>query len=61
MQIRPTLLANPDTPRDLLKEPLAYVRRSQVLTVSTYKAMWLPMTIGYLTKLLLTKNKSKVI
>ncbi|KAF2356069.1 Rab-GTPase-TBC domain [Trinorchestia longiramus] len=30
MQVRPTLLANPDTPKDLLKEPLSYVRKAQM-------------------------------
>ncbi|XP_042871283.1 TBC1 domain family member 19-like [Penaeus japonicus] len=29
MHVQPTLLANPDTPRHVLKEPLAYVRKAQ--------------------------------
>ncbi|CAL4153831.1 unnamed protein product, partial [Meganyctiphanes norvegica] len=29
MHVQPTLLANPDTPRLLLKEPLAYIRKAQ--------------------------------
>ena len=30
MHVQPTLLANPDTPRHVLKEPLSYVRKAQV-------------------------------
>ncbi|XP_069956275.1 TBC1 domain family member 19 isoform X4 [Cherax quadricarinatus] len=29
MHVQPTLLANPDTPRHVLKEPLAYIRKAQ--------------------------------
>ena len=31
MHVQPTLLANPDTPRHVLKEPLTYIRKAQVL------------------------------
>lgn len=30
MHVQPTLLANPDTPRHVLKEPLTYIRKAQV-------------------------------
>lgn len=30
MHVQPTLLANPDTPRQVLKEPLTYIRKAQV-------------------------------
>ncbi|MPC13574.1 TBC1 domain family member 19 [Portunus trituberculatus] len=29
MHVQPTLLANPDTPRHVLKEPLTYIRKAQ--------------------------------